>query len=81
MTLAKAFTVFDSIAMDAPDRPDAIGTVRCCGLPVVMTSDSEGRPRIYCLKCRRTIGELARQWLILNWGTRGIKLPEPEVLA
>jgi hypothetical protein len=34
----------------------------------------DGTPKIYCMVCGRTVSEVARQWVVTEWGKKGIKL-------
>jgi hypothetical protein len=45
----------------------------CCGIPVVQNSQ-DGISRIACLECGREIQEVGRQWVVSDWGRKGIKL-------
>lgn len=76
MSCVEALGEFDSLAYDQIDYPQQPGTVRCCGLPVVMDSSS-GVKRISCLKCGRRVETVARQWIIAEWGTKGSSLNPP----
>ena len=62
MTLENVLSVFDEV------RPD--GDVKCCGVSVVMLKERE----VYCLKCSRKIQAIGRQWMVTDWGTKGINL-------
>src|SRR4051794_26157687 len=76
MTFEEAVHAFDSVTYDQADYPDQVGTVRYCGLPVVMRSS-----RLECLECRRAIAIVARQWIVAAWGSKGIKIhgwPTPD---
>jgi hypothetical protein len=68
--LGRILRVFDSVAYDQPEYPDQPGTVLCCGLPVVM----RGGSRVECGRCKRTVGRVADQWMVTEWGARGIKI-------
>jgi len=73
MTLLEAFQVFDRI--------DSAGVPYCCNLPVIENSQ-DGRRRIFCQACGREICQIARQWVIGKWGSKGIKLPsDPPLLG
>ena len=76
-TLVEAFEVFD-VVRAAYDPAWAAGIPYCCGLPVTMDSH-DGRTRIYCLRCGRTIQKLAGQWVVAEWGSRGIKMARARV--
>jgi len=43
----------------------------CCGLPVIQNSQA-GVQRVLCTVCGRTVQELARQWIVEHWGSKGI---------
>lgn len=48
-----------------------IGVPYCCHSPVVEKS-KEGFARLYCLECGREIRQLGRQWVVTDWGRKGI---------
>lgn len=77
MTLAEAVLVFDRI--EHPPGQEAIGIPYCCGQPVIQNiQDSQDElNRIYCPRCGRTVRQIGRQWMIVEWGANGIKLPPP----
>jgi hypothetical protein len=70
MTLGKILRAFDSVEYDQPNYPDQPGTVKCCGLGVVMC----GGGRIECSRCNRAVSRIGRQWMVTAWGARGIKV-------
>lgn len=49
-----------------------IGIPVCCNLPVVKDSH-DGQEKFYCLECHRTIALIGRQWVVSNWGSKGLK--------
>lgn len=53
MTLTEALHEFTEALFDMPDYPDQPGTVRCCGVPVVMQNGI----RLECLVCRLTTAQ------------------------
>jgi hypothetical protein len=73
VTLEEAYGMFDR-SETRSDGEREITVPYCCGLPVVQRS-SDGVPTIYCGVCRRTVTNLGRQWVVTQWGTKGIKLP------
>lgn len=48
-----------------------IGVPYCCDCPVVENS-REGFTRLYCQVCGREIREVGRQWVVSDWGRKGI---------
>lgn len=69
MKLEEAIQLFD---IHAP-TDDAIAIPTCCNLPVVQNSQ-DGISRIACLECGREIREVGRQWVVSDWGRKGINL-------
>lgn len=45
----------------------------CCIVPPVMDS-TDGTPRIKCIVCGRTVGKVGLQWVVLEWGSKGIEM-------
>lgn len=45
----------------------------CCVVPPVMDS-SDGKPRIKCIVCGRTIAKVGQQWVVSDWGEKGIRM-------
>lgn len=72
MTLEEAVQFFDLVD-DLVDTTDAIGIPTCCDLPVVQNS-TDGFNRISCLECGREIRQVGRQWVVSDWGRKGINL-------
>lgn len=70
MTLEEAIQLFDLVD-DLVDTTDAVGIPTCCNLPVVQNSQ-DGISRIACLECGREIREVGRQWVVSDWGRKGI---------
>lgn len=69
MTVREALAEFDLVQQDEMG-PFAV----CCGVPVVMDS-ADGRPKMYCITCGRTITKLQLdQWTVTEWGTKGIRM-------
>lgn len=66
MNTAEALQYFD----EGPDR------MMCCGASLVLNSQ-DGVSRIYCPRCKREVREVAGQWVVHEWGERGIQLPRP----
>jgi len=67
VTLAEALLEFEELRT----TPEGHAVPFCCGLPVVQNSQ-DGVQRILCTRCGRTVRELARQWCIEQWGSKGI---------
>lgn len=66
MTLRQALYVFDQVLFDLPDYPDQPGTVRCCGVAVVMRNGQ----KVECLKCGRAVSMIGNQWMVMTWGAK-----------
>jgi len=93
LTLNEAVKIFDRLEplnprIHADCKPEEkwlavdgqrIGIPYCCEEPVVtvVMNDQAGFSMISCRQCGRTISYLAQQWVITNWGSKGIKLPRP----
>lgn len=71
MTLPEVLWFFDSVEFDQPYYPDQPGTVKCCGLPVVMRG---GGARVECSRCHRAVSIVGRQWVLTEDGKRGIPI-------
>ncbi len=83
VTLTQAFQVFDSVMPPQPDwftidlsvpGGTRVGVPVDCGVPVVLRT-SDGRAKLVCLVCGLEIAEIAGQWMIVEWGKRGIRMP------
>jgi hypothetical protein len=79
MTLAEAFECFDSIIPPDPEWRTLdglqLGVPVCCKVPVILKS-IDGRSTLRCCVCGFTLAEIANQWIIQSWGSRGIRLPK-----
>lgn len=75
MKLEEAIQFFDRVLpLDAAwlvIDGERIGVPYCCDSPVVENSQGD---RIACLDCGREIRLVARQWVVSNWGRKGINL-------
>jgi hypothetical protein len=52
----------------------------CCNVSVRLNS-TDGVSKLSCCVCGLTLTEIAGQWIITDWGTRGIRLRKPEALG
>ena len=68
MTLPEALAEFEELR-----GTSATPVPYCCNLPVVMNSQT-GITRIYCSTCGRGVKQVGGQWMIENWGSKGIKI-------
>jgi hypothetical protein len=82
LTLQEAVQVFDrTIPVDSAwivEGGERVGVPYCCNIPVAQNSQ-DGVARLYCDRCRREIRQVSQQWIVHNWGDRGIKLPSMNV--
>jgi hypothetical protein len=79
MTLKEAVQFFDHVLpIDSAwlvIHGERVGVPYCCDIPVTENSQN-GVARIFCGLCKREIRQVGQQWIVSNWGHRGIKMPE-----
>ena len=77
MKLAQAVQVFDYVVPAQPSwrtvDGDNVGIPICCGQTVVEDS-TNGLEKILCRRCGLTIAHIAGQWVVIEWGGRGIRM-------
>jgi hypothetical protein len=81
MTLTEAFQIFDTVI--PPDEfsqnltidGERLGVPYDCNVPVVLNTQ-DGVAKLSCVVCKLTISQTAEQWIVTEWGSRGIRLPK-----
>jgi hypothetical protein len=77
MTLTEAFQLFDRVTPPEKDwftiEGEHVGVPVDCGVSVVLNT-SDGMAKLSCSVCGLQLAEIAGQWVVVEWGKRGIRL-------
>jgi hypothetical protein len=77
VTLSEAMQIADRVTPPDPDWPpvdgERVGIPFDCNVPMILNS-TDGVARLRCCVCGLTLSLIARQWIVTEWGSRGIRL-------
>lgn len=77
VTLTQAFQLFDEVLPPVVGwytiDGEHLGFPMDCGVSVVLNT-SDGMAKLSCSVCGLQLAQIAGQWVVVEWGKRGIRL-------
>jgi hypothetical protein len=70
----EAVQIFESPLPNEALDGERLGIPFDCNVPMILNS-TDGVARLRCCVCGLTLSLIAKQWIITEWGSRGIRLP------